>query len=118
MEQAASFDDSDDSLREQDDNVDFAIESDDSQADVIDPSISAAAVDSIDMTLQLVSQLRAGTTSGDDLELFIKQWRGKTVSNERAMSCEQWSRQQQIVVAGYCFIVGCSSIAGCFSTSS
>ena len=35
------------------------------------PSISAAAIVPIDMTLQLVSQLRTGTTSGDELELFI-----------------------------------------------
>ena len=64
-----SSDDSDNSLPEQDDTFDSAIESDDSEAD--EPSISAAALDPIDMTLQLVSQLRAGTTSGDHLELFI-----------------------------------------------
>ena len=56
-----SSDDSDDSLLEQDDNFDSAIESDDSGAD--GPSINAAAVVPIDITLQLVSQQRTGTTS-------------------------------------------------------
>ena len=71
-EPASDTDSSGDSSSEEDNNFDSAIEDDDeADADAGGLTTSAASVEPIDMTLQLVNQLRAGTTSGDDLELFI-----------------------------------------------